>query len=162
MTGQYQRICIVFLDSDLTIHGKISADTGDAQACVQPPSRENGCLDILNSCWVSPIFGGSLIQASPPDAIFSYSRDPLRVEAAVGAGVALRDLHTAKTTIEFHLPLSFLSGLAFGSVVCGCAVCDNFEKFCREQKRQAWGKCGNLSAVFVFPKNLTVRALEVC
>ena len=37
-----------------------------------------------------------------------------------------------------------------------------FEKFCREQKRKAWGKCRNLSAVFVFQKNLTVRALEVC
>lgn len=107
MTGQYQRICIVFLDSDLTIHGKISADTGDAQACVQPPSRENGRLDILNSCWIPPIFGGSLIQASPPDAIFSYSRDPLRVKAADGAGVAVNFLHTAKTAVKFHVSLLF-------------------------------------------------------
>lgn len=159
MTGQYQRICIVFLDSDLTIHGKISADTGDAQACVQPPSRENGRLDILNSCRIPPIFGGSLIQASPPDAIFSYSRDPLRVEAAVGAGVALRDLHTAKTTIEFHLPLSFLSGLAFGSVVCGCAVCDNFEKILPGSGWQS--RAGWVLAIFVFLKNLAVGTYEI-
>ena len=165
MTGQYQRICIVFLDSDLTLHGKISADTGDAQACVQPPSREDGCLDILNSCWVSPIFGGSLIQASPPDAIFSYSRDPLRVEAAVGAGVALRDLHTAKTTIEFHLPLSFLSGLAFGSVVCGCAVCDNFEKILPGTKTKSVGQMPQSVSDFCIPKESycpSIGGLSVC
>ena len=85
---------VVFLDGDLPFQRDIPADVGDAEAALtQHPADQ--------------IFPRE--DRSHGQGVLD-SFDAPRVEAAVGAGIALNFLHAAKTTVEFHISLSFLRG----------------------------------------------------
>ena len=83
---------VVFLDGDLPFQRDIPADVGDAEAAL-PQHPADQIFPREDRSYGQGIF---------------YSRDPPRVEAAVGAGIALNFLHTAKAFVQFHITLMLL------------------------------------------------------